>query len=246
MQITIVGRGRLGRTLAVLLPAAGHAITLVGRHPEVASDCEVVLLCVPDSAVASVARSIGEGPVVLHCSGALDLDVLGPHPKRGSLHPLMTFPGPEVAIPNLSGVPAAISGGGEARETAERLARDLGMDPFGVPGDRRLYHAAAVLAGNYTLALMTEATAWLRAAGVPDPVAAHVLLPLAHRAIENSPLGLHALTGPIARGDLETCATHLTALSEHNLETGEELYRDLLKFTLARLRALDEPPAHND
>lgn len=235
MRITILGRGRLGRSLRAAWSASGHAVCLAAGRSEQPPEADVIVLTVPDAAVAEVARRVPVGPPVLHCAGALDLDVLAPHPERGSLHPLMTFPGPEVHLPALTGVPAAIAGTPGALAVARALARDLGLATFEVPGDRRLYHAAAVLAGNLPLVLATEAAALLREAGVAPDVADHILLPLAGRAVENARFGLAALTGPIARADRATLAAHLDAFDEHGLTQARALYRALVKHTLDRL-----------
>ena len=80
----------------------------------------------------------------------------------------MTFPGPEIEVPELKGVAAAVDGDAEAREAAREIAGLLGMRAFEVPGDRRLYHAAAVIAGNYATVLLAEAASVLSAAGVPE------------------------------------------------------------------------------
>ncbi|MCA9494144.1 MAG: hypothetical protein KC621_29655, partial [Myxococcales bacterium] len=140
MRVTIVGPGRLGRSLHHWLEQARVQVALAGRGDPV-PDADVVLLCVPDRALAQVASALPTGPVLLHCSGAAELDVLRPHTRVGSLHPLMTFPGPEVALPDPSTVPAAVAGTDEARQVATELAHLLGFHPFEVPGDRRLYHA---------------------------------------------------------------------------------------------------------
>jgi predicted short-subunit dehydrogenase-like oxidoreductase (DUF2520 family) len=242
MRVAIVGRGRLGRTLAQLLPAAGHPVTATGRG-EAPAPADVVLVCVPDGAVAEVARGLAlpEETVVLHCAGALDTDVLAPHRRRGSLHPLMTFPGPEVAVPDLRGTPAAVAGTDDAVAVATTLARDLGLAPFAVPGDRRLYHAAAVLAGNLALVLVDEAARVLVAAGVDPAYAATTLIPLAAKSVDNARYGLGALTGPIARGDDATLRAHLDALGEHGLSGTRDLYEHLVKHALARLRHRNPP-----
>lgn len=228
MRIAIVGRGRLGRTLGPLLAAAGHAVATSGRGEPVAP-ADVVLLCVPDGEIPAAAAAVPAGPVVLHCSGARDVDVLRPRRPAGSLHPLMTFPGPEVAVPDLRGVPAAVAGDPEAVAVAEVLARDLGMAPLVVPGDRRLYHAAAVMAGNFATVLLGEAARALVAAGVAPDVAAGALLPLALRSIDNVRHGAsRALTGPVTRGDEATLDAHRRALEEAGLSEVRALYDALL------------------
>lgn len=217
-RITIVGPGRLGRSLHVLLSQSGDAPTVV-RDAAPPPDTEVIVLTVPDAAVQAVASRIPRGPIVLHCSGALGVDVLRPHARAGSMHPLMTFPGPEVAMPSLAGVPAAIAGDPEALEAAARLARRLGMEPLHVPGDRRLYHAAAVLSGNLATVLLADAGRALEAAGVPPEAARNALLPLALESLRNAARDpARALTGPVARGDRVTLDAHRAALREARLD----------------------------
>jgi predicted short-subunit dehydrogenase-like oxidoreductase (DUF2520 family) len=247
-RIAIVGRGRLGRTLAPLLSAAGRRAILLSRGeplpPGWGSDA-AVLLCVPDVAVRAVAEGVAAGPVVAHCSGALDLDVLASHPvdRRGSLHPLMTFPGPEVAVPDLRDVPAAVAGEGPALAAVTEIALALGMRPFAVPGDRRLYHAAAVMAGNFATVLLAEAAGVLAAAGVAPAEAPGLLARLATASIRNAASSGadpgQALTGPIARGDRVTLDAHRAALRDHGLNEVLELYETLVKHGVALRRLPD-------
>ena len=240
MHVAIVGPGRLGRSLHALLPPAGHDAVLVGRSGAVPAGTGVVLLTVPDPSVPSVAATVPLGPVLLHCAGSLSHDVLRPHPIVGSLHPLMTFPGPEVALPELAGVPAAVAGDPPAVAIARQLAADLGMVPFHVPGDRRLYHAAAVMAGNLTMVLMAQATRVLEHAGVAPEEARRVLVPLAISSVQNSvhPLS-SALTGPIARGDRDALERHRAALADAGLDHLRALYDQLVTIAELHLRAGD-------
>lgn len=226
MDVGIVGPGRLGRSLAALLGRAGHAVTLYGRGAAPAG--AVVLLTVPDAAIAEVARGLRVDGVLLHCSGATDVEVLRPHRPAGSLHPLMTFPGPEVGLPDLAGVPAALAGDAEAVAAARALAASLGMRAFEVPGDRRLYHASAVMAGNFATVLLAEAARVLAAAGVPPEEAPGLLVPLALQSLRNAatdPAG--ALTGPVARGDDAVLEGHRQALAVAGLEDVRTLYETL-------------------
>ena len=81
--IRIIGRGRVGTAVAARLAERGHRI--------VENDSELVLLCVPDSAISDVGRSIEPGPWVAHTSGATPLAALAPHTRRFGLHPLQTI-----------------------------------------------------------------------------------------------------------------------------------------------------------
>lgn len=213
-EVVLVGPGRLGRSLALGLRAAGLEVQLVGRGDAI-PPAGLTLLTVPDRAIAEVARLVPPGGVLLHSSGAAEVEVLRPRRPAGSLHPLMTFPGPELVPPDFEGVPAAISGDPEAVEAALSLAHALGMRPFLVPGDRRLYHASAVMAGNFATVLLAEAAAVLAAAGVPEDEAPALLAPLALASIRNAAAAgpRRALTGPVARGDHEVIAGHRAALA---------------------------------
>lgn len=237
MRIAILGPGRLGRSLALLLGRAGHDVRLYGREGLPRQPFDVVLLTVPDAVLPQLAASLPDQTVVLHCSGAASVDVLRPHAPAGSLHPLMTFPGPEVALPDLRGVPAAVDGDDEAVAIARSLCADLGLEPITVPGDRRLYHAAAVISGNFGTLLLAEASRVLTAAGLPAERAGHLLLPLALASLRNAADDpARALTGPAARGDEPTIEGHRRALQEAGLEDVGALYEVLTQRVRTRVR----------
>lgn len=215
MRIAIYGAGRLGGTLAELLPGAGHEVVVWRRgdpHPE----ADLRWLTVRDQSIAEVAAALPQGGVVLHASGAKDLSVLAPHLERGSLHPLQSFPGVDRSVPEIQGTPAAIAGTPGALSAARQIAEDLGFSPFEVPGDRRAYHAAAVMAGNFATVLLACASDALVHAGVPAELAPRLLAPLALASVEQAALTspAEALTGPFSRGDSAVVEAHLEVLTE--------------------------------
>lgn len=142
----------------------------------------------------------------------------------------MSFPGPEKGLP--SGlVPAAVAGDEPARSSARSLAKMLGFSPFTVDGDRRLYHAAAVIAGNFSTTLLVQASRALAACGVSEDEARRLLAPLASESLTNTiALGADALTGPVARGDEDVILGHETALDALDPQIAE-LYRALTAAT---------------
>jgi len=213
--VLIVGPGRLGRTMALELEARGAQVRLVGRGQPIPA-APLTWLLVPDRALATVAATVPDGGVLLHASGAADVGVLRPHRPAGSLHPLMTFPGPELARPPLQDLPAAVAGDPDAVDAARNIAAFLGMRAFEVPGDRRLYHAAAVVAGNFSTVLLAAGARILEQAGVPAQDAPGLLLPLVRASLDNAAaLGpARALTGPVARGDRAVIDAHRAALHD--------------------------------
>jgi predicted short-subunit dehydrogenase-like oxidoreductase (DUF2520 family) len=222
IEIAIIGGGRMGRTLAGALRAAGRpVIGPLGRGADGAS-AGVVLLCVPDAEIAAAAACVAPGRLVGHVSGATSLEPLAGH-EAFSLHPLMTVteadaeradaaPGGVPTSP-FAGAGAAIAGSTpRALACARELATTLGMVPFEVPdADRAAYHAAASVASNYLIALQAAAERLLGGLAGRE-----VLVRLVRQTVDNwAELGPErALTGPIARGDEETVARQRAAVAE--------------------------------
>jgi len=218
--VHVIGSGRAGGTLAARLRERGLRVT-DGREPDSAAG--LVLLCVPDSVIGEVAAGVPLGPWMAHVSGATRLEALAPHEKRFSVHPLQTLTrerGPE----QLDGAWGAISAGSDdALARARWLASTLGLRPFEVAdADRTLYHAAAVIGGNFLVTLHRVATRLLDEVGAPP----EAIVPLMSRTIENG----FDLTGPIARGDWATVDAHLAALEERDPDL-VPLYRALAEAT---------------
>ena len=157
--VQIVGAsGRVGTAMSARLRERGVALREDGA--------ELVLLCVPDAAIAEVAQGIEPGPWIAHTSGATSLADLDPHARRFGLHPLQTFThqrGPE----QLDDAHAAVvSETPEARHVGWWLAQLLGLEPFDLSDDARpLYHAGAAIASNYLVTLHRVASELFEAAG---------------------------------------------------------------------------------
>jgi predicted short-subunit dehydrogenase-like oxidoreductase (DUF2520 family) len=215
-RIHVIGSGRVGAAVASRLRERGLA---VGEDVP-----ELVLLCVPDTAIAGVARSVEPGPWVAHVSGATPLVALDPHERRFSVHPLQTFTRGRGAE-QLDGAWAAVTAENEeAAAVATWLAETLGLHPFELAdAQRTLYHAGAVFASNYLVTLERAAARLVGDAGVP----AEALLPLMRRTIEND----FELTGPISRGDWAVVEAHKAAIHEAHPEL-EHLYETLAGATV--------------
>lgn len=225
-SICVVGAGRVGRPVAERL-AATIPTRVAGRELDV-RDADLVLLCVPDRAIAEIAETLEPGPWIAHTSGATTLEALAPHTRRFSVHPLQTFTterGPE----QLDGAWAAVSGEtDEALEAGTELARLLGLEPFELADDERpLYHAGATFAASFLVTLHELASEIFAAAGAPP----EALEPLMRRTMENG----FQPTGPFVRGDRETVERHLAELHDRLPEL-EELYRSLADATAGLVR----------
>jgi predicted short-subunit dehydrogenase-like oxidoreductase (DUF2520 family) len=215
-SVKVIGSGRVGSAVTARLRERG---VVLGQN------AGLVLLCVPDGAIAEVARTIEPGPWVGHVSGATPLGALEPHSRRFSVHPLQTFTRSRGAD-QLDGAWAAVTADDEqGRAVGFWLAETLGLKPFELSDEARpLYHAGAAIASNYLVTLHEVAAELFRAAGAPPDA----LVPLMRRTIEND----FELTGPIERGDWETVAAHRRAIRAERPEL-EALY-DVLAEATAR------------
>ncbi len=211
---------------------------MLTRHDDLthaARGVDVLVIATPDSAIGEVAGHVEPAPgtVVVHLSGALGLDVLAPHPRRASLHPLVPLPSAEVGRVRLrSGITFAVAGDPVARQLAGLLDGSVVV----VEDEHRAaYHAAACIASNHLVALMGQVERVAASAGLD----LDAFLGLARAALTDvTELGpARALTGPAARGDDTTLERH-----RHTLDAAEIPGYDA-GVALARRLASDRPPS---
>lgn len=244
MRIGFVGAGAVAHALAVAFDQAGEQIVAIASRDvtsaerlasrvahgipvstaqDVIAHADVVFLTVPDEAIQSVCASVTWTPehTVLHCSGALSLDVLTAARQAGarvgSFHPLQSFSGDENDATRFVGVTIGIEADDQITETLHHLATAIGSRPLMLhPQQKALYHAAAVMISNYTVTLAALAAELWGALGIEQDAAMPLMMPLLQGTVTNiADRGVPgALTGPIARGDCETVRRHLTALSQ--------------------------------
>jgi predicted short-subunit dehydrogenase-like oxidoreductase (DUF2520 family) len=242
LRVGVIGAGRAGTALAAALARAGHEVVaasavseaslrrvrrdlpgaVIKEPAQVVSASDLVLLTVPDDVlpalVAGLAATGAEftGRLVAHASGRHGLAVLDPAARAGALplalHPVMTFTGRPDDIDRLAGISFGVTAPEPLMPVAEVLVMEMGGEPVFIAEERRdLYHAALASAANHLVTLVVQAADLLREAGVGHP--ARMLGPLLSAALDNAlRLGDAALTGPVARGDADTVASHVEAL----------------------------------
>jgi len=231
-SLRIVGPGRAGTALATVLRAAGWTteapVPRGGDVVNAANGVDLLVLSVPDAAILAVARQVRpmDSTVVCHLAGSLGLDVLAPHPRRASLHPLVALPSAAVGARRLAaGAWFAVAGDPpDALALVEGAVTDLGGRALLVADqDRAAYHAAAVIASNHLVALLGQTERIAARVGVP--LAAY--LDLVRATVDNvAEMGAAAaLTGPVARGDWDTVERHRAALPTDELEAYDAMVR---------------------
>lgn len=238
MKIVLVGPGRAGMSLAIAAMSARHEIVailgrtvdsakraakMVGAAPLTIGDdlpaADLLIIATRDEAIGAVAGAVAanatEIGAAVHVSGLTSVAALAPLAAAGiatgSFHPLQTLPTPKTGAANLAGSYIAITATEPLLSQLQGLATDLGANGFELSdANKPLYHAAAAAAANFPLAALTMASDLFAEAGVPWKAAQPLVAAVVDNAFEMGPRA--ALTGPVARGDVETVASQLRAV----------------------------------
>ncbi len=248
MKFGIIGTGIVGTALAVRLVEAGHECIGVhtrSRHSyerfcsyleidhltleELVAAVDLLFITTQDGVIRSIAEQLSESVLLkstqvwIHCSGSLPSKILRVKESLPvgclSLHPLQAFASVEEALTILTGTHFGIEG--DNLEFGEKIVEDLGGIPHMILADKKtLYHAGAVVASNYLVVLAALAVELYAEAGISGEEALASLLPLMRGTLYNlEQVGLpKALTGPIARGDVQVIQGHLEHLPPKLIE----------------------------
>jgi predicted short-subunit dehydrogenase-like oxidoreductase (DUF2520 family) len=218
-----------------------------------ASKAEIVFITTPDGAIKNVCDKIASrgglkaGSIVVHMFGARSLELLNAAKSSGSyravIHPLQSAPSPAQGIKNLPGSYFRIEADPEALRTANDIVKALGGVELVMPkwssdkDSASLYHAGAVTVSNYFVALVDYGLQFYQSLGADKQETLKALLPLIKGTLHNiEALGTaEALTGPIARGDVETIRGHIEAMQKKTPEL-LGLYKELARQTVSVAR----------
>ncbi len=254
MRAAVYGYGRAGASLARTLPRAGVQVVAVGARGEPARsraaadhpgahiftdigsqawrDVDVLFLAVTDRSVSDVARALATTEIpraVVHLAGSRGLAALEPLEGLSALamfHPLASLDGhgpiPSGTVVGIETVDLALA------SRLEALAQAAGLLPWTLrPGQAVRYHAAATIAANHPVALFDVALQLLDDVGVRAGDArrglARLLRSVADNLEQRPPA--EALTGAVARGDIDTVHAHLRAVAHR--PDAHALYRAL-------------------
>src|SRR3954469_2513954 len=248
LGVGVIGAGRVGAVLGSALRAAGHAIVgasaasrdsldrvealLPGipvlEIPAVVERAELVLITVPDDALADLVAGLAAtgawqpGQLVVHTSGRFGWRVLEPAVSSGAiplaLHPAMTFTGTSLDLVRLADCCFGVTAPTAVLPIGQALVVEMGAEPVVIAEENReLYHAALAHTANHLVTLVAQGLDLLRRARVYS--GGRALAPLLAAALDNALRhGDAALTGPVARGDAGTVAAHLSAISAGSVE----------------------------
>ncbi len=208
-----IGLGRAGGSITEALCSVGWDFAgSLGRGDDpsrAAAEVDLVVIAVPDDAIAGVARSIEPGnAVIMHLAGSRPLTDLRPHARTASLHPLVSLPDPATGAERLkAGAVFAVAGDPIARSIVEQLGgRAVAVDD----ARRSLYHATAAVAANHLVALCAQVERLADEVGVPVEAYWQLMTATLDNVTQRGAAA--SLTGPAARADWQTINSHLAAL----------------------------------
>jgi predicted short-subunit dehydrogenase-like oxidoreductase (DUF2520 family) len=228
--------GGLGRALS-----APQFRRLLPKHRELLEQSSLILIATPDDVIGIIADELAallrfrttpaRGLVVLHTSGALSSNVLGPLTNLGiavgALHPLVSISEAQSGADWLTRAFFSVEGDSRAMRLGRRIVRDFGAQAFTIsPSAKPLYHAAALMASPNLTALIDISFEMLSRCGLTANQSQKVLLPLLRSTIENLAAAdpARALTGTFKRGDVATVQKHVEAISSKSLFDALEAY----------------------
>ncbi len=244
LGVGVIGAGRVGAVLGAALRNAGHTVTGVHavseasrtraeallpevpvlEIPEILRRSEMVLFAVPDDVLPELvsglaaAGHVQTGHLLVHTSGRHGVRVMDPVRAHGAIplavHPAMTFTGLSLDLARLQDCVFGVTADPVVLPVAQALVVEMGGDPVVIKeADRAAYHAALSHGSNHLVTVTAQAKQLLAEIGVPDTD--RVLRPLMQASLENALTdGDAALTGPVARGDVETVRGHRETLRE--------------------------------
>lgn len=214
---------------------------------------DLYLVSVPDRQIAGCCASVAEAGVlrtsdiVFHCSGALASTELKAAADCGaalaSVHPVRSFALPDQVAQDFAGTFCGAEGDERALAILKSAFEAIGAQFVPLQPDLKIiYHAASVFACNYLATLLDVARNTYTKAGIAPDAAVPLMEKMVRETIDNifSIGPANALTGPIARGDMETARRQCAALAMMDERYGS-LYADFIALTAELAGRKDRP-----
>ncbi len=230
---------------------------IVGGHvfvnlEELVKASTVVFITTPDDVIPLIVEEIcklkelQEEKLFIHMSGAHSSNILNDIKVKHknsylySLHPLQAFADVVTAVEDLKNTVFSIEGDEEQLSVLTKLMETCGNDFFIIQGeDKALYHSAACVVSNYLVTLIDLGLRLFEASNIDSQKGFNALSPLILGSLNNiKKLGTaEALTGPIARGDINTIKNHLSRMEEkvpHLMELYKVLGEETTKLATVK------------
>jgi predicted short-subunit dehydrogenase-like oxidoreductase (DUF2520 family) len=216
----------------------------VTNYKEAVKDADVIFIGVADDAINEITKELFKNGylkneiLLIHFSGALTSDILKDENLQLSLasaHPLQTFPAIDIGIKTLKDTFWFCEGDKKALSFLQELIPKISRAYKTIDSkDKIFYHLSAVFACNYLTSLMELSLICAEKSNIHRGELFEALKPLINSTLNNIETNgtTKALTGPIARGDIETISKHLKRLNDNRAEILLDNYKNLGKVVL--------------
>ena len=177
--------------------------------------------------------------LIVHMSGSHSSDILIELKQYGSyiysMHPLQSFSNINTSVEKLQTTVFTIEGSDEKIHMLEDLLNKINNKYFQIDtNNKELYHVSACVVSNFLVTLIDLGLDFFKQIGIDEEDGLDAIMPLIKGTIDNiEHFGTKdSLTGPIARGDINTLKSHLSSIRINSPE-------NLLFYKLMALKTLD-------
>lgn len=221
--------GYFSKTLSSCVEAANYInVKAYENISDLVNDVDVIFITTNDDEISKVCehlvtnKLLKKEQILIHMSGASSSEILIEAKRMGcfiySLHPLQSFANIDKAVEDLENTVFSLEGDEEKIEILEKILNKTKNKFFKINSNQKsLYHSTACIVSNYLVTLMDFGLEIFKSIGINKKEGFEALYPLIEGTIKNiEVLGTEkALTGPIARGDINTIKSHLDSLKNN-------------------------------
>ena len=214
MNIFLIGQGNVGTALSNFLQLAGITYEILKKVPEDKSG--ILFLAVSDSAVKPLLEeTLRKNPEIfaVHFSAATHFE----NERVFLLHPYSSV-NKKTELNQI-----LFTLWGEKNPAFEDMLKKTGLDfVYCCRNPGTLYHASAVMSGNFAQFFALQAMQLLQSSGFSKEVSEKLVRQLVNSSLDNVFRdGIKGITGPAARGERGVLLNEINALSEKDKEFAE-------------------------
>lgn len=240
-NIVLIGAGNVATHLALALSKKNKIIGVYSKHgvsarelaikinTEVLSSlndipsCDLILICVKDSAITEIINQIPAHFSIAYTSGSVDVHDLPVREKIGVFYPLQTFSKDRVL--DIQQVPFFIEGSNENyTDELIKLASSISKNVSIVTSEeRKKMHLAAIFVNNFSNHLATLAKEYIENEHLNWEYLKPLIKETTNKILNSGPKEMQ--TGPARRNDKQIIEEHLRMLSG----TSKDIYALLSK-----------------
>jgi predicted short-subunit dehydrogenase-like oxidoreductase (DUF2520 family) len=175
-------------------------------------EADIYIVCVSDNAIAEVSNQLFfENKLVVHTSGAMDINELKSHSNKGVLYPLQSFTKEKKV--DFSSIPFCIEAQNDTDlALLKTIASAISTKVYTINSEqRKTLHVAAVFVNNFVNHLYYLGNEICDTNNIPFEILNPIIQETSKKIEYLSPF--EAQTGPAKRNDSKTIEAHLKTLT---------------------------------